>query len=163
MPKDFSILYVDDEPQNLVSFKATFRREYTIHTALGGEEGIEILGQVSDIQLIITDQRMPNMTGVQFLQKIRPRYPEVICMILTGYSDMDAIIKLINDAHIFRLYYQTLEETELRMTIENARQLYELQQNNKRLLKELQSRLEEQERTLNYLCATYLKRLWKEH
>ncbi|MEL7339181.1 MAG: response regulator [Bacteroidota bacterium] len=105
MQKDFSILYVDDEPQNLVSFKATFRREYDIKTASSGEEGLEALKDSGSVQLIITDQRMPGMTGVEFLKKTLPDFPESVRMILTGYSDMEAIIKLINDAQIYRSYW----------------------------------------------------------
>lgn len=147
MPGSFAILYVDDEPQNLVSFKATFRREYEIHTARSGEEGLALLQQ-HPIHLIITDQRMPGMTGVEFLRRVLPQYPETIRMILTGYSDMDAIIRLINDAEIYRYITKPWEENELRMTIENARQFYQLQQHNQRLLLELKKRVEEQERTL---------------
>ncbi|MDX2283752.1 MAG: adenylate/guanylate cyclase domain-containing protein [Bacteroidia bacterium] len=147
MHKDFSILYVDDEPQNLISFKATFRREYTVYTAQGGDEGIEIMHK-HPIQLIITDQRMPGMTGVQFLEQTVAEYPEVIRMVLTGFSDMEAIIDMINSGRIFRYITKPWDENELRMTIENARQLYELQQSNKRLLRELQTKVQEQERTL---------------
>ncbi|MDP5172757.1 MAG: response regulator [Bacteroidia bacterium] len=147
MTKDFAILYVDDEPQNLISFKATFRREYTVFTALGGEEGLEILKQ-HDIHLIITDQRMPGMTGVQFLERTLADYPDTIRMILTGFSDTEAIIDVINNARIFRYITKPWDEQELRMTIENARQLYALQIHNKRLLLELQHKVEEQERTL---------------
>lgn len=161
MPSDFSILYVDDEPQNLVSFKATFRREFTIKTARSGEEGLERLKE-GPIQLIITDQRMPGMTGVEFLKKTLPEYPESVRMILTGYSDMEAIIKLINDAQIYRYITKPWDAHELRMTIENARQFFQLQQHNKRLLKELQVRVEEQERTLKlfmkYVPETVVER-----
>jgi class 3 adenylate cyclase len=145
--KKFSILYVDDEPQNLISFRATFRREYDILTAQGGKEGIEIL-KTRPVNLIITDQRMPEMTGVQFLQRTLPDYPDAIRMVLTGFSDMDAIIEVINSGQIFRYITKPWDENELRMTIENARQLFDLQQNNKSLVKELQTRVEEQERVL---------------
>ena len=72
--KDFSILYVDDEEQNLISFKATFRRDYTVHTALSGTDGMEIMHK-HPINIVITDQRMPGMTGIQFLEKILPVFP----------------------------------------------------------------------------------------
>lgn len=145
--RKFAILYVDDEPQNLISFKATFRREYTVYTALGGEEGLEILKN-NEVHLIITDQRMPGMTGVQFLERTLADYPDTIRMILTGFSDTDAIIDVINHARIFRYITKPWDEQELRMTIENARQVYKLQKSNKRLLSELQMKVEEQERTL---------------
>lgn len=145
--KDFNILYVDDEEQNLVSFKATFRREYNIFTAISGKEGMEIMHN-NNINVIITDQRMPEMTGIQFLEKTLPVYPDTIRMILTGFSDVEAIVEAINTGHVFRYITKPWDEQELSMTIENARQLYSLQQNNKDLLNQLQQKLEEQEKTL---------------
>ena len=132
MVEKFSILYVDDELQNLISFKATFRREYEIYTATSGVEGMEILRK-KQIHLIITDQRMPEMTGVQFLEKTIPEFPDCIRMVLTGFSDMEAIIDVINTGQIFRYITKPWDETELRMTIENARQMYVLQERNKNL------------------------------
>jgi class 3 adenylate cyclase len=145
--KDFNILYVDDEEQNLVSFKATFRREYNIFTALSGTEGLEIMHH-HPINIIITDQRMPGMTGIQFLEKVLPVYPDTIRMILTGFSDVEAIIEAINTGRVFRYITKPWDEQELRMTIENARQLYGLQQKNRNLVVQLQQKLEEQEKTL---------------
>ncbi|MEL6676701.1 MAG: adenylate/guanylate cyclase domain-containing protein [Bacteroidota bacterium] len=149
MPRhdNFPILYVDDEQQNLISFKATYRREYPIFTALSGKEGLSCIQQ-QPIKLIITDQRMPGMTGVEFLEKAQAEYPDVIRIVLTGFSDTDDIIKVINSGRIFRYITKPWDEHELRMSIENARQVYELQQSNKRLVSELQSKVEEQERTL---------------
>ena len=138
---------MDDEAQNLISFRATFRRDYTIHTAQSGPEALDLLRK-EHIQLIITDQRMPGMTGVQFLEKTALEYPETIRMVLTGYSDLEAIIEVINSGRVFRYIQKPWDEQELRMTIENARQIYLLQQNNRRLLKDLQTKVEEQERTL---------------
>lgn len=147
MSEKFSILYVDDEPQNLISFKATFRRDYTIYTATSGLEGIEIMRN-NNVQLIITDQRMPEMTGVQFLEKTLSDYPDAIRMVLTGFSDVEAIIDAINNGQVFRYITKPWDETELRMTIENARQFYSLQQKNKRLVVELHQKVMEQEKTL---------------
>jgi adenylate cyclase len=145
--KKFTIVYVDDEEQNLISFRAGFRREYNILTALSGKEGIEILKN-NDVHLIITDQRMPEMTGIQFLEKIMPEFPDTIRMILTGFSDVEAIIGAINAGRVFRYITKPWDENELRMTLENARQLYELQENRKQLLSDLQQKVEEQEKTL---------------
>jgi class 3 adenylate cyclase/CheY-like chemotaxis protein len=147
LKKDFKILYVDDEQQNLISFKATFRREYKIFTAINGREGIEILRN-NNINLIISDQRMPEMTGVQFFEKIIPEFPDSIRMILTGFSDVTAIIDAINNGGVFRYITKPWDETEFRMTIENARQLYKLQQSSYTLLFELQQKVEEQEKIL---------------
>jgi adenylate cyclase len=145
--KNFSILYVDDEEQNLISFKATFRREYEIFTATTGKEGLEI-ARNNSVDLIITDQRMPEMTGIQFLEKVIPERPDAIRMILTGFSDIEVIIEAINTGRIYRYITKPWDENELRMTIENARQLYTLQKSNKNLVSELQQKVEEQEKTL---------------
>ena len=145
--KDFAILFVDDEAHNLTSFNATFRREYKIFTALSGNEGIDIIKN-NEIHLIITDQRMPEMTGIQFLEKIVPEYPDIIRMILTGFSDVEAIINAINTGRVFRYITKPWDENDLRMTIENSRQLSNLQYKNKSLVKDLQQKVEDQEKTL---------------
>jgi len=143
----FNILYVDDEEQNLVSFKAAFRRFYTIYLANNGEEGLQFL-KTKEIHLIITDQRMPEMTGVEFLERILEDYPDPVRMILTGFSDIDAIANAINSGRVFRYISKPWNQDELKMTIENAKQLYELQQKNKLLLSDLQHTVNEQEKTL---------------
>jgi class 3 adenylate cyclase len=91
---------------------------------------------------------MPEMTGIQFLEKIIPEFPDAIRMILTGFSDVEAIIGAINTGRVFRYITKPWDENELRMTIENARQLYELQENRKQLLSDLQQKVEEQQKTL---------------
>jgi class 3 adenylate cyclase/ActR/RegA family two-component response regulator len=143
----FTVLYVDDEEQNLVSFRATFRRDYTIYTAISGEEGLEIMAN-NQISLVITDQRMPEMTGIQFLEKVIPEYPDTIRMVLTGFSDIEVIIEAINTGRVFRYINKPWDDTELKMTIENARQVYDLQVNNKTLMSQLKQKVEEQEKTL---------------
>jgi class 3 adenylate cyclase len=143
----FPILYVDDEEHNLTSFAATFRKEYKIHTASNGYDAIEIMRQ-NDIKLVITDQRMPEMTGIQLLEKISPEFPDSIRMILTGFSDIDVIIEAINSGRVFRYITKPWDENELRMTIENARQLFDLKSSNKALLAELKQKVEEQDQTL---------------
>ena len=86
------ILYVDDEQANLDAFVAVYRHYYTIFTETSGARAIEILRQ-HEIELIITDQRMPEMTGVQFLEAILPQCSSPVRMVLTGFSDIDAIVQ----------------------------------------------------------------------
>ena len=143
----FPILYVDDEEHNLISFEATFRKEYKVHTAKSAEDGIAIMRN-NDIKLVITDQRMPEMTGIQFLEKIAPEYPDTIRMILTGFSDIGVIIEAINSGKVFRYITKPWDENELRMTIENAKQIFGLQISNRELMTSLQQKVEEQESTL---------------
>lgn len=145
--ENFPILYVDDEEHNLISFAATFRKEYRIHTAINGYDALEIMRK-NDVKLVITDQRMPEMTGIQFLEKMAPEFPDTIRMILTGFSDIEVIIEAINSGRVFRYITKPWDENELRMTIDNARQLFDLQSRNKSLLKELKQKVEEQEQIL---------------
>jgi adenylate cyclase len=143
----FPILYVDDEAHNLTSFVATFRREYQIYTATNGNDALEIMRN-NEVKLVITDQRMPEMTGIQLLEKIGPEFPDSIRMILTGFSDIEVIIEAINSGRVFRYITKPWDENELRMTIENAHQLFDLQTRNRSLMQEIQQKVEEQEQTL---------------
>ena len=117
------ILYVDDERENLVNFKYVFRKSYEIHLALSGEEAYEVLKQY-DIQLVIADQRMPGETGVEFLERIAPEYPHTIRIILTGYSDINAVVHAINRSKIYYYLQKPWNVDEMRMVIENALQVY---------------------------------------
>jgi len=150
----FPILYVDDEQHNLTSFMATFRKDYPIYTATNGFDALEIMRN-NDVKLVITDQRMPEMTGIQFLEKLAPEFPDSIRMILTGFSDIEVIIEAINSGWVFRYITKPWDENELRMTIENARQLFDLKLRNQTLMTELQQKVEEQDSTLK-LFAKYV-------
>jgi class 3 adenylate cyclase len=132
----YNILYVDDEENNLNSFRAALRRDYNVFTALSGEEGMEILSK-NDIHVVITDQRMPHMTGVQFLQRI-PGDQDNIRIILTGFTDMDSIIEAINTGKVYRYIKKPWDKDELKITIDNAVETVMLRRNNKKLIYELQ-------------------------
>lgn len=131
------ILYVDDEVKNLDSFKIIFRRDYDVLVAKSAQEGLEILKD-NEIRLVITDQRMPNMTGVEFLEKIANLYPEITRIILTGYSDMEAIISAINKGRVFRYITKPWNKDELKETIDYALEAYKLRIENKELIEQLQ-------------------------
>lgn len=130
-----SILYIDDEEDNLIVFKSAFRRFYKVYTANSGEEGLQILN-TEDIALVITDQRMPRMTGVQFLQSL-PEDKDVIRMILTGYSDVEAIIEAINTGKVYRYITKPWSKEELKVTLDNAIEAFRLRKTNKKLIQEL--------------------------
>ena len=132
----YSILYIDDEEHNLISFKSTFRRAYDIHVATSGRVGLEIMEQ-NEIHLVITDQRMPEMTGIEFLEKIVPRYPDCMRMIMTGFSDMDAIIQAINKGNIYRYIAKPWNREDLKIAIDSALEVYYLKHENKCLIKDL--------------------------
>ena len=132
------ILYVDDEKSNINSFKATFRRYYNIYTATSANEGKKILEDNSEsIEIIITDQRMPEMTGVEFLTSIIDKYPEPIRILLTGYSDIQAVIDAVNKGNIYQYVSKPWEEQHLKVIIEKAYEVYRLRAENKELIKSL--------------------------
>lgn len=143
-----NILYVDDEKNNLIAFVATFRRYFNIFTAESGREGIEILKKYP-IQVIITDQKMPEMTGVQFLEAVIPDYPDAIRMILTGFSDIEAIIKAINTGRVYRYITKPWNENELKVTIDSALKVYYLEQENKELIIKLNEEVIKQKQVMN--------------
>jgi class 3 adenylate cyclase/FixJ family two-component response regulator len=138
-----NVLYVDDEVNNLNSFRAAMRRYYNVFTAESGKEALHIFNK-NDIQVIITDQRMPNMTGVQFLQKL-PEEPDNVRIILTGFSDMEAIIDAINTGKVYRYITKPWDKDELKITIDNAIETALLRRNNKKLILELQQNNEQLE------------------
>ncbi len=131
-----NILYVDDEQNNLVSFKATFRIKYNIHTAISGEDAIKIL-RANPIDIIITDQRMPNMTGVEFLESILDEYPDPMRILLTGYADLNAVIDAVNKGKIFHYLTKPWNEEELDLTIKRAFEVYTLRKDEKELTEKL--------------------------
>ena len=130
------ILYVDDEINNLTAFKANFRRHYEVHTAESATEAKKILETIT-FHVIVTDQRMPGITGVQFLEQIIPLYPDPVRILLTGFSDIEAVIDAINRGHVFRYCTKPWNEHELKMTIDNAIEIFSLKKQNKELIEKL--------------------------
>ncbi len=136
MSHQISVLYVDDEQNNLLSFKAAFRRDFNVFTAISGQEGLDIVLK-EDIHVIITDQRMPNMTGVEFLQRIIPEKPEPIRILLTGYSDINAVVDAINKGEVYRYLTKPWDNEFLKTTIRQAFEVFNLRRENERLVEEL--------------------------
>jgi response regulator RpfG family c-di-GMP phosphodiesterase len=119
------VIYVDDEENNLLSFKASFRMKYEVFIAISAKEAITILQQNPEISVIITDQRMPDMTGVEFLESILDIFPDPIRILLTGYADINAVIDAVNKGKIYHYLSKPWKEEELSETIEKAHELYE--------------------------------------
>ena len=136
MPDRISVLYVDDEQHNLNSFKAIFRREFDVHTAISGKEGLQVLRD-NTIHVIITDQRMPEQTGVEFLETVIPEFPDPVRILLTGYTDIQAVIDAINKGKIYYYLTKPWDEQQLLVVIKNAYEIFKLREENKRLLDEL--------------------------
>lgn len=118
-----NILYVDDEQNNLMSFKASFRLKYNVFTAISGDEAIKMLKE-NNIEIIITDQRMPNMTGLEFLEMVLQINPDPMRILLTGYADLNAVIEAVNKGKIFHYLSKPWNEEELDMTILRAYDIY---------------------------------------
>ena len=118
-----SILYVDDEETNLRVFKSNFRRFFKVHTSVNPIEAIDILKE-QDIKIIITDQRMPEMTGTEFLEKILPDYPDVIKIILTGFTDIEAIKDGINRCGIYKYITKPWNFEEMKAVLDRAMESY---------------------------------------
>ncbi len=95
------LLYIDDEEHNLHSFKATFRKQYEIDTTTSVFEAEELLNK-NEYHILLADQRMPIMTGVQFFEKVRKSFPDIIRILITGHTDISAAIDAINKGEVFR-------------------------------------------------------------
>ena len=96
----YNILIVDDETGNLNALERTFRREYNVFSATNGEDALSIIEQ-NDIALIVSDHCMPGMSGVEFLEKTRQKYPNIIRIILTAYTDEEMLAEAINKGHVY--------------------------------------------------------------
>ena len=121
--KKINLLYVDDEENNLVSLKATFRQKYNVMTALSADEAMKIL-DAKPVEIIITDQRMPNTTGIEFLEKVIVKYPDPIRILLTGFADINAVIDAVNKGKIYHYLSKPWVEKELDETIQKAFEIY---------------------------------------
>ena len=136
------ILYVDDEPENLDAFALSFLHDYEVFTAQSAAEGLALLAQEassgSPIALVISDQRMPEMSGVDFLEQVSLLYPEVVKMLLTGYSDIQVAIECINRVGLYRFLTKPWKKQELKAAIAQALELYHLRQENSVLIGHLQ-------------------------
>ncbi len=115
----FTLLFVDDEPDIVDSLRRLFRREHTVMTATSGNEAIELLKQ-HRVDLIISDQRMPGMTGDQMLSIARQLQPDAVRILLTGYSDLEALVKCVNEASVYKYLTKPWEPEDLRLTVTRA-------------------------------------------
>lgn len=136
------VLYVDDEVNNLNSFKASFRRDFEVFTAISAKEGRKIL-DANEIGVIITDHRMPVMTGIEFLESIINIYPDTIRILLTGFADINAVMDAVNRGQVYKYLVKPWQNDELKMFITNAMEIYRLRRENKDLAVKLKIALAE--------------------
>lgn len=120
----YKILFVDDETANLRLLERLFRDDYEIYTAPGGAEALELLAQ-HDVALIISDQRMPGLSGCEFLKKAAEMRPQTVRIMLTGYTDVNDLVDAINSGVVYRYITKPWINEELQQTVKRALQHYE--------------------------------------
>jgi two-component system response regulator HupR/HoxA len=128
----YGILVVDDEEAILESLEFTLGTEYDVFTAQSAEEGLEILDR-EDVALVISDQVMPGMSGVEFLERVIERNPRAIRIMLTGYADMASLVRAINEGRIYRYLPKPWEPDDLRIAVKRGLEVYELSSENAEL------------------------------
>jgi type II secretory ATPase GspE/PulE/Tfp pilus assembly ATPase PilB-like protein/FixJ family two-component response regulator/RNA polymerase subunit RPABC4/transcription elongation factor Spt4 len=129
----YRILFVDDEPNVLKSMLRIFRQEhYALLTAGSGEEALALLAKEA-VHVVISDHRMPHMTGAELLREIKKLYPATIRIMLTGYADVDAVMGAVNDGAVYKFITKPWNDDDLRLTVSLALEQYDLIQENKSL------------------------------
>ncbi len=133
-----SVLVVDDEQRSLETLRRTLEDHFTIFTALSAQEGLALM-EAEYIQIVLSDQRMPGSSGVEFLRNVRARWPNTMRLILSGHTDAEDIIAGVNDAGIWQYLLKPWHPDQLLLTLQSAAELWRLQQENERLTLELRS------------------------
>lgn len=110
------VLYLDDEEPNLFSFKAAFRREFEVHTCDEPHKAVRLLDE-HEFHVVLSDQRMPRISGVEFFELIMPDHPDISRILVTGYADTDAVVDAINKGQVYRFVSKPWNEEELRGVI----------------------------------------------
>ncbi len=129
MIEKINVLYIDDEVNNLTSFRATFRRNFNITTTESAEEALKIL-ESEDIHVILSDQRMPKITGIEFFESIQDIFPNPIRILMTGYTDINAVIDAINRGQVYKYLTKPWVEDDVKIFVEKAFEVYRLRKDN---------------------------------
>jgi two-component system response regulator HupR/HoxA len=147
--KKYHLLLVDDELPNLQKLQRTFMSQYVVHAARSGDEALQILHN-GPIDAIITDQKMPSMTGIEFLELSQKSYPNLVRIVLTGFTEVEDLIAAINTGKVHKYITKPWEPDDLRLAVQEALEKMELVRENERLAAELQS-VNEKLRTENII------------
>lgn len=128
-----TVLCVDDEQSIINSIKRLVRKEnYRLITANSGQDGLTLLAE-NDVQIVISDQRMPEMSGTEFLKQVKTLYPQVLRIILSGYTEVDSITEAINEGSVYKFFLKPWNDHNLKLEIRQALEQYDLIQANKHL------------------------------
>lgn len=146
------ILYLDDEEPNLFSFKAAFRREFEVHTCDEPHQAVRMMDD-HEFHVVLSDQRMPRISGVEFFELIMPDHPDVSRVLVTGYADTDAVVDAINKGQVYRFVSKPWNEEELRGVIHAAYQLNRTRVNSARQGHEVLAALDEMVAELDRLSG----------
>jgi CheY-like chemotaxis protein len=129
-----TILCVDDEPSIINALRRLLRREgYRFLSATSGKEGLDILKE-NEVQIVVSDQRMPEMSGTEFLARVKEAYPDALRIVLTGYTEVDSITESINKGHIYKFFLKPWNDQNLRLEIKQAFEQHELIKANEQLV-----------------------------
>lgn len=125
-PKKQKILVVDDEPDNLDLLYRTFRRDFNVFKADSGGNALEVLAAEGEVAVIISDQRMPEMKGTEFLSKTVPQFPDTVRIILTGFTDIEDLVEAINAGQVYKYITKPWDPGELKAVVQRAAESYDL-------------------------------------
>lgn len=125
-PKKAKMLVVDDEPDNLDLLYRTFRRDFQVLKAENGVQALEVLATEGEVAVIISDQRMPEMKGTEFLSRTVPQFPDTMRIILTGFTDVEDLVEAINSGQVYRYITKPWDPAELKAVVQRAAETYEL-------------------------------------
>jgi CheY-like chemotaxis protein len=125
-PKKPKMLVVDDEPDNLDLLYRTFRRDFSVLKAESGMQALEILEAEGEVAVIISDQRMPEMKGTEFLSRTVPEFPDTVRIILTGFTDVEDLVEAINAGQVYKYITKPWDPDELKIVVDRAAETYEL-------------------------------------
>jgi CheY-like chemotaxis protein len=124
--KKAKMLVVDDEPDNLDLLYRTFRRDFQVLKAESGIQALEVLATEGEVAVIISDQRMPEMKGTEFLSKTVPQFPDTVRIILTGFTDIEDLVDAINSGQVYKYITKPWDPLELKAVVQRATETYEL-------------------------------------
>jgi DNA-binding NtrC family response regulator len=150
--KKHPILLVDDEPEILYSLQGLLRREFELYTANSGAQALEILQQ-HPVHVIMSDQRMPEMTGVQLMHRVKEAHPEAIRIVFTGYADIRAVIDAINNVGLYRYITKPWDPDELIQVLHQAAERYEDIVQHQQLLTDVRRQIERSQEVIQELAA----------